>query len=73
MLYADDAGVVSKSAEGLARMMTIFVEVFQEFGLTVSEKKAETLVMRVKKRQPPLLPPPLLIIEAAGQRFAQAT
>ena len=39
MLYADDAGVVSKSADGLARMMTIIVEVFREFGLTVSERK----------------------------------
>ena len=66
MLYADDAGVVSKSAEGLARMMTIIVEVFREFGLTVSERKTETLVMRVKEKQPPLLPPPPLIIEAAG-------
>ena len=28
MLYADDAGVVSKSQEGLTRMMTIIVEVF---------------------------------------------
>lgn len=36
MLYADDAGVVSKSADGLARMMTIIVEVFREFGLMVS-------------------------------------
>ena len=43
MLYADDAGVVSKSADGLARMMTIIVEVFREFGLTVSERKMETL------------------------------
>ena len=71
MLYADDAGVVSKSAEGLARMMTIIVEVSREFGLTVSERKTETLVMRVKEKQPPLLPPPPLIIEAAGQRYAQ--
>ena len=39
MLYADDAGVVSRSAEGLARLMTVVVEVFAEFGLTVSEKK----------------------------------
>ena len=74
MLYADDAGVVSKSAEGLARMMTIIVEVFREFGLTMSERKAEILVMRLKKeKQPPLLPPPPLIIEAAGQRYAQTT
>ena len=28
MLYADDAGVVSRAAEGLARMMTVVVEVF---------------------------------------------
>ena len=40
MLYVDDAGVVSRSQEGLTRMMTTIVEVFGEFGLlTVSEKK----------------------------------
>eukprot|EP00903_Cladosiphon_okamuranus_P018265 g16802.t1 len=39
MLHADDAGVVSKSAEGLARMMTIIVEVFREFGLTRLPKR----------------------------------
>eukprot|EP00752_Nemacystus_decipiens_P009299 g8310.t1 len=54
-------------------MMTITVEVFREFGLTVSERKTETLVMRVKEKQPPLLQPPPLIIEAAGQRYAQMT
>ncbi|CAB1116848.1 unnamed protein product [Ectocarpus sp. CCAP 1310/34] len=32
MLYADDAGVVSRSAEGLARMMTTIVEVFGSSG-----------------------------------------
>ena len=48
MLYADDAGVVSKFADGLARVMTVVVEVFQEFGLTVSGEKTETLLMRVK-------------------------
>ena len=36
VLYADDAGVVSRSQEGLTRMMTIIVEVFGAFGLTVS-------------------------------------
>ncbi|CAB1101751.1 unnamed protein product [Ectocarpus sp. CCAP 1310/34] len=46
MLCADDAGVVSRSAEGLAIMMTIIVEVFGEFGPTVSEKKTEALLMR---------------------------
>ncbi|CAB1110683.1 unnamed protein product [Ectocarpus sp. CCAP 1310/34] len=39
MLYADDAGVVSKSADGLARMMTIIVEVFREIGLTVDRRR----------------------------------
>ena len=43
MLYADDAGVVSRYREGLTRIMTTIVEVFGAFGLTVSEKKAETL------------------------------
>ena len=39
MLYADDAGIVSKSAEGLAKVMTVIVTVFEAAGLTVSEKK----------------------------------
>ena len=73
MLCADDAGVVSRSQEGLTRMMTTIVEVFGAFGLTVSEKKAETLLMRAPEKQPKKwwLPPPPLIIEAAGQKYAQ--
>ena len=70
ILCADDAGVVSMSADGLDRMMTINVEVFREFGLTVSEKKTEVLLMRVKE-EPGVPPHPPLIIEAAGQRYAQ--
>ena len=34
MLYADVAGVVSKSAEGLAKMMSVVVTVSEEAGLT---------------------------------------
>ncbi|CAB1103279.1 unnamed protein product [Ectocarpus sp. CCAP 1310/34] len=76
MLYADDAGVVSRSAEGLARMMTIIVVVSGEFELRVSEKKTETLLMPAKDistttSQP--APPPPLTIEAAGQKYAQTT
>ena len=74
MLYADDAGVVSRSQEGLTRMMaTIIVEVFGEFGLTVSEKKTKTLLMRAREKQPKKggPPPPPLVIEAAGQKYAQ--
>ena len=75
MFYADDAGVVSRSQEGLARMMTTIVEVFGEFGLTVSEKKTETLLMRAPEKQPKKggSPPPPLVIEAAGQKYAQTT
>ena len=36
IMYADDAGIVSRSPAGLARMMTAIVEVFGAFGLTVS-------------------------------------
>ena len=40
VLYADDAGVVSTSPGGLTRMMGVIVITCQEFGLTMSEKKA---------------------------------
>ena len=41
MLYADDVGVVSTSPRGLIRMIDVIVVAYQEFGLTVSEKKTE--------------------------------
>ena len=62
MLYADDAGIVSRSAEGLAKMMTVIVTVFEAAGLTVSEK---TLLRT--PGQTSLAPS--LVIEAAGQRY----
>ena len=76
MLYADDAGIVSRSPTGLARMMTVIVEVFGAFGLIVSEKKPETLLMRTpeKAQQPgetPTPPLPALEIAAAGQKYHQ--
>ena len=73
MMYADDAGVVSRSQEGSTRMMTIIVELFGAFGLTVSEKKTETLLMRAPEKQPKKWgsPPPPLVIEAAGRTYAQ--
>ena len=43
MLHAEDAGIVSRSAEGLAKTMTVIVTVFEAAGLTVSEKKTETI------------------------------
>ena len=39
MMSADDAGIVSRSVKGLAKMMTVIVTVFEVGGLTVSEKK----------------------------------
>ena len=73
VLYADDAGIVSRSQEGLTRMMTLIVEVFGAFDLTVSEKKAETLLVRAPEKQPKKggSPPLPLVIEAAGQKYAQ--
>ena len=74
MLYADDAGIVSRSPEGLARMMAVIVEVFGAFGLTVSEKKTETLLMRApeKAQQPGETPSlPALEVAAASQKYHQ--
>ena len=43
MLYADDACIVSRSLQGLAKMMEVIVEVCRAFALTVSAKKTETM------------------------------
>ena len=76
MLYADDAEIVFRLPAGLARMITVIVEVFGAFGLTVSEKKTETLLMWApdKAQQPgetPTPPLPALEIAAAGQKYHQ--
>ena len=76
MLYTDDAGIMFRSPPGLARMMTVIVEVFGAFDLTVSEKKTETLLVLApeKGQQPgetPLPPLPALEIVAAGQKYNQ--
>ena len=68
MMYADDAGIVSRSAEGLAKMMTVIVTVFEAAGLTVSEKYTETKLLRTLNQ---VLPISLLVVEAAGQRYMQ--
>ena len=48
MLYADDAGVVSRSPEQLRKMMGVIVVVCAAFGLTVSETKTEIMCLRAK-------------------------
>ena len=60
---------VRKSVEGLAKMMTIIVTVFETAGLTVSEKP-ETMLLRTPGQAPCTSP---LVIEAAGQRYRQTT
>ena len=70
MLYTDDAGIVSKSAEGLAKKMTVIETVFEAVGLTVSEKKTETKLLQIPD-QTTLAPS--LVIEAAGQRYKRIT
>ena len=63
MLYADDVCIVSRSPQGLAKMMEVIVEVCRAFALTVSAKKTETMCM----------PPPrtMVQIKAAGQIYKQ--
>ena len=48
MLYADDAGIVSRPSEGLERMMTVIVTACSSFGLTVSEAKTEIMCLETK-------------------------
>ena len=52
MLCADTAEIVSMLAEGLAKMMTVIVTVSEAAGLTVSEKKTETMLLRHRTRHP---------------------
>lgn len=48
MLFADDASIVSKSAEGLAKRMTVILTVFEAAALTVSEEKTKTMLLRIR-------------------------
>ena len=66
MLYVDDACIVSRSLQGLAKMMEVIVEVCRAFTLTVSAKKTETVCM-----PPPRTPRTMVRVEAAGQIYKQ--
>ena len=48
MLYADDAGVVSRSPEQLRKMMGVIAVVCAVSGLPVSEAKTEIMCLRAK-------------------------
>ena len=64
MLYADDAGIVSKSTEDLAKM-TVIVTGFELAGLNVPGTKTGTLLLRTLNKVLPARP---LVVEPAGQR-----
>ena len=66
MLYAHDACMVSRSPQGLAKIMEVIVEVCRAFALTVSAKKTETMCM-----PPPRKPRTMVRVEAAGQIYKQ--
>ena len=66
MLYADDVGIVSRSPQGLAKMMEVIVEVCRSFVLTVSGKKTETVCM-----PPPHTTRTMVRIEGAWQIYKQ--
>ena len=66
MLYADDACIVSRSPQGLAKMMEVIVEPCRAFVLTVSAKKTETMCI-----PPPHAPRTMMRVELAGQTYKQ--
>ena len=48
MLYADDAGIVSRSPERLEKMMTVIVTACAAFGLVVSGAKTEIICLQTR-------------------------
>jgi hypothetical protein len=69
MLYADDAGIVSKSEAGLTSMMNIIVQTTSQFGLTVSEDKTKT--MYVAKEKELEVRRVKIVVNAGGQNYGQ--
>jgi hypothetical protein len=69
MLYADDAGIVSKSEAGLTSMMNIIVQATSQFGLTVSEDKTKT--MYVAKEKELKVRKVEIVVTAGGQSYGQ--
>ena len=50
MLYADDAGIVTRSRGGLDKMVTVIVTTGSAFGLTASEAKTGVLRQNALER-----------------------
>ena len=70
MLHADDSGGVSKSAERLAKMMTVVVTVFDSAGFTVSEQRTDKMPLQTRDLASRALP---FVVEAAGHWYKQTT
>ena len=68
ILYADDAGVVSRSPEQPRKMMGVVMVVYAAFGLTVSEAKSEIMCLRAKGMPESTT---TFSVEAAGQVYNQ--
>ena len=68
MLYADDAGVVSRLPEHLRKMIEMIVVVGAAFGLAVSEAKTEIMCLRGKRAPESTA---TFSVEAAGQVYNQ--
>ena len=64
MLCADDACIVSRSPQGLAKMVEVIVEVCRVLALTVSAKTTETMCM-----PPPRTPRTTGRVKAARQIY----
>ena len=68
MLYADDACIVSRSLQGLERIIATLVDVFDAFGLTVSEKNPETMSLPI-----PHATATPIAFNTTGQQYRQTT
>ena len=68
MLYAGDAGVISRSPEQLGKMMGVIVVVCAAIGLTVLEAKTEIMCLRAKGMPESTA---TFSVKAAGQVYNQ--
>ena len=66
MLCVDNAWIVSRSPQGLAKMVEVIVDVCRAFAITVSVKNTETICM-----PPPRTPRTMVRVETAGQIYKQ--
>jgi hypothetical protein len=60
-LFADDAAICALSEEDLQTIMTVFFEVFKEFGLELAVKKTEVMLQRTQSEDE--LPEPRIVVD----------